>query len=156
MIFPTGRHHGQDVVLATLSATLWPTQGQSLYQNAIGDTALACFGQIPWSDRQGVRQARRRQSNNVNNDGNDSNGPQPGAQGLPPPPTPGGINDDNRSNPGVPGGGSSLVRRVVRSSPRLIRWPPASHIAWGGTGGGEPLPRGRQRCRRRRQRGSHW
>jgi hypothetical protein len=44
MIFPTGRHHGQDVVLATPSATLNTTQDQLLHQHAMGDTALACFG----------------------------------------------------------------------------------------------------------------
>ncbi len=76
MKFPTGRHHGQDVVLATPSATLRPTHGQFLRQHAMGDTALACFGRIPWIDRQGVRRAQQRQSNNVNDDGNggDSNG----------------------------------------------------------------------------------
>ncbi len=73
MIFRTGRHHGQDVVLATLSATLRLTQGQSLHQHAMGDTALACFGRIPWIDRQGVRGARLRQSDDVNDDGNNGN-----------------------------------------------------------------------------------
>ena len=57
MIFPTGQHHGQDVILATPPATLRPTQGQSLHQHAMGDTALACFGRIPWIDRQGVQGA---------------------------------------------------------------------------------------------------
>ena len=71
MIFLTGRHHGQDVVLATPSATLRPTQGQSLHQHVMGDTALACFGRIPWIDRQGVRRARRQQSDNVDDDGDD-------------------------------------------------------------------------------------
>ena len=76
MIFPTGQHPGQDVVLATPSATLRPTQGQSLNQHTMGDTALACFGRIPWIDRQGVQQAQRRQIGNVNDDGDngDSNG----------------------------------------------------------------------------------
>ena len=37
----------------------------------MGDTALACFGRIPWIGRQGVRRARRRQSNDVDNDGGD-------------------------------------------------------------------------------------
>jgi hypothetical protein len=69
MIFLTGRHHGQDVVLATPSATLRPTQGQSLHQHVMGDTALACFGRISWIDRQGVQRARRRQSNDVDDDG---------------------------------------------------------------------------------------
>ncbi len=72
MIFLTGQHHEQDVVLATPSSTLQPTQGQSLHQHVMGDTALACFGQIPWIDRQGVRQARRRQSDDVDDDGDDS------------------------------------------------------------------------------------
>ncbi len=42
----------------------------------MGDTTLACFGQIPWIDRQGVRRAQQQQSNNVDNDGNngDSDG----------------------------------------------------------------------------------
>ena len=57
MIFLTGQHHGQDVILATPSATLRPTQGQSLHQHVMGDTALACFGRIPWIDRQRVQQA---------------------------------------------------------------------------------------------------
>jgi hypothetical protein len=76
MIFLTGQHHGQDVVLATPSATLRPTKGQSLHQHAMGDTALACFGQIPWIDHQGVQQARRQKSDDVDDDGNDgdSNG----------------------------------------------------------------------------------
>ena len=73
MLFPTGQHHGQDVVLATPSATLRPTQGQSLHQHAMGNTALACFGRIPWIDRQAVRQAQRQQSNDVNNDSNGGN-----------------------------------------------------------------------------------
>ncbi len=68
MIFPTGRHHGQDVVLAMPSATLRLTEGQSLHQHAVGDTALACFGRIPWIDRQGKCRARHRQSNDVNDD----------------------------------------------------------------------------------------
>jgi hypothetical protein len=73
MIFLTGRHHGQDVVLAMPSATLRSTQGQLLHQHAIGDTALACFGQIPWIDRQGVRRAQQRQSNDVADDGDNGN-----------------------------------------------------------------------------------
>jgi len=52
-------------------ATLRPTQGQSLHQHAMGDTALAFFGRIPWIDRQGVWRAWRRQSNDVNDDGDD-------------------------------------------------------------------------------------
>ncbi len=136
MIFPTGRHHGQDVVLATPSATLRPTQGLSLHQHAMGDTALACFGRIPWIDRQGVRRARQQQSNNADDDGNDGEGPQPAARGSPPPPTPGGVNDNNHGNLGVPGGRSSFVRRAARSSPRLVRM--ASRLTrhvergWGG------------------------
>ena len=57
-------------------AALRPTQEQALYQYAMGDTALACFGQIPWIHHLGVRQARQRQSNDVLNDGDDgdSNG----------------------------------------------------------------------------------
>ena len=76
MIFLTGRHHGQYVVLATPSATLRPTQGQSLHQHAMGDTPLACFSRIPWIDRQGVRRARRQPSVDVDGDGDngDSNG----------------------------------------------------------------------------------
>ncbi len=54
-------------------ATLWPTQGQSLHQHAVGDTALACFGRIPWIDRQGVRWSWRRQSNDVDDDSDDGN-----------------------------------------------------------------------------------
>ncbi len=104
MIFLTGQHHGQDVVLATPSATLLPTQGQSLHQHAMGDTALACFGRIPWIDHQGVRQAQRQQSDNVNDDSDNGDGPQPAAQGSPPPPTHGGIDDNDRGNLGVPGG----------------------------------------------------
>ena len=79
MIFPTGRHHGQDVLLSTLLTTLRPTQGQLLHQHAMDDTALACFGRIPWIDRQGVRQARRRQSNDVDDDGDDGNSDGSGA-----------------------------------------------------------------------------
>ncbi len=71
MIFLTGQHHGQDVILATPSATLWPTQGQSLHQHAMGDTTLSCLGWIPWIDRQGVRQARRPQSDDVDNNNKD-------------------------------------------------------------------------------------
>ncbi len=37
----------------------------------MGDTVLACFGRIPWTDRQGVRRARRRQSDDVDDDGDD-------------------------------------------------------------------------------------
>jgi hypothetical protein len=73
MIFPTGQHHGQDVVPATPLATLRPTQGQLLYQHAMGDTALACFGQIPWIVCPGVQRAQRRQSNCIGNNGNDGN-----------------------------------------------------------------------------------
>jgi hypothetical protein len=51
----------------------------------MGDTALACFGQIPWIDHQGVRRARQQQSDNVDDDGDDGNGPQQAARGLPPP-----------------------------------------------------------------------
>ncbi len=54
-------------------ATLRPTQGQSLRQHAMGDTALACFGWIPWIDCQGVQRARQRQSDDVNDDGNKGN-----------------------------------------------------------------------------------
>ena len=73
MIFPTGWHHGQDVILATLLATLWPTQGQALHQHAMGNTALACFDQISWIDCQGVQQAWWWQSNVVNGDSNNGN-----------------------------------------------------------------------------------
>ncbi len=73
MIFPTGRHHGQDVVLAMPLATLRPTQGQLLHQHAMGDTALACLDRITWIDRQGVRQACLRQSVDVDDDGDDGN-----------------------------------------------------------------------------------
>ena len=59
MIFPTGRHLWQDVVLATPLATLRQIQGEALHPHAMGDTALACFGQIPWIDSQGAWQARR-------------------------------------------------------------------------------------------------
>ena len=47
-----------------------------LHQNAMGDTPLACFGQIPWFDHQGVQQAWRQQSTDVDNnsDDGDSNG----------------------------------------------------------------------------------
>jgi hypothetical protein len=100
MIFPTGRHHGQDVVLATPSATLLSTQGQPLHQHAMGDTALACFGRIPWIDCQGVRLARRRQSNNVDNDGNDSNSDGSNADDKD------GSNDGNIDKDGVDGNGS--------------------------------------------------
>ena len=55
------------------SVTLRPTQGQSLHHNAMGDTALACFGRIPWIDCQGVQQAGRGQSDNVNDDGGNGN-----------------------------------------------------------------------------------
>jgi hypothetical protein len=48
-------------------------------------------------------------SDNVDNDGNNSNGPQPVAWGLPPPPTTSSVDNNDRSDPGVPGGGSSLV-----------------------------------------------
>ena len=54
MIFLTGQHHGHDVVLATLLATLRPTQWKALHQHAMGNTTLACFGPIPWIDHQGV------------------------------------------------------------------------------------------------------
>jgi hypothetical protein len=57
MIFPTGQHHCQDVVLAMPSATLRQIQGEALHPHAMGDTALACFSQIPWIDSQGARQA---------------------------------------------------------------------------------------------------
>jgi hypothetical protein len=139
MIFLTGRHHGQDVVLATLLATLWPTQGQSLHQHAMGDTVLACFGRIPWIDHQGVQQARQRQSDNFDNDGNNRDRPQPAVRGLPPPPTLGGVNNDDRGNPRVPGG-DPLLSDAQRGCRRdSSGWPPASRVAWGGAaGGGSP------------------
>jgi hypothetical protein len=138
MIFLTGQHHGQDVLLATPLATLRPTQGQSLYQHAMGDTALACFGRIPWIGRQGVRRAGRRQSDNVDKDGNNGDGQQPAARGSLPPPTPSGVDDDNHGNSGVPGGDphSSDARRGCRRD--SSGWPPASRIAWGRAGGGSP------------------
>ncbi len=41
----------------------------------MGDTALACSGQIPWIDSQGrARQARRRQTTCRDNDANDNDG----------------------------------------------------------------------------------
>ncbi len=156
-VFPTGQHHGQDVVLAMPLATLRPTQGQSLHQHAMGDTALACFGRIPWIDRQGVRRAQQRQSDHVDDDGNNGNGLQPAARGLPLPPTPGSVDDNDRGNPGVLGGNppsSDAWRGRGRDS---SGWPPALRIAWRGAGGEEPLPHGRQRrCRCRRRRRSHW
>jgi len=60
VIFPTGRHLWQDVVLATPSATLRQIQGGALHPHAMSDTALACFGRTPWIDSQGARQALRR------------------------------------------------------------------------------------------------
>jgi hypothetical protein len=73
MIFRAGWHHGQYAVLATPFATLRPNQqGQVLHQHAMGDTPFACFGQIPWIGRQGVRHARWQQSNDVSNKGDDS------------------------------------------------------------------------------------
>ncbi len=39
----------------------------------MGDTALACFGRIPWIDCQGVRRARQRQSDDVDDDGDNGN-----------------------------------------------------------------------------------
>jgi hypothetical protein len=48
-------------------------------------------------------------SDNVDDDGDNGDGPQPAARGLPPPQMTGGVDDDDRGDPGVPGGGSSLV-----------------------------------------------
>ncbi len=94
MIFLTGQHHGQEVVLATPSATLRPTQGQSLHQHVVGDTALACFGRIPWIGRQGVRRAQQQQSDNGNDDGNDGDSDGSIANGRD------GSNDGNNNNKG--------------------------------------------------------
>jgi hypothetical protein len=73
MIFSAGWHHWQDVILVTPPATLRPIQGQALPPRAMGDTALACFGQIPTIDRQRAWQRRATTSDNVDNDGNSSN-----------------------------------------------------------------------------------
>ena len=62
MIFPTGQHQLQDVVLPTPSATLRQIQGEVLHPHDMDDTALACFGRIPWIDSQGAQQARRRRA----------------------------------------------------------------------------------------------
>ena len=61
MIFPTGQHQLQDVVLTTRSATLRQIQGEVLHPHDMDDTALACFGRIPWIDSQGAQQACQRQ-----------------------------------------------------------------------------------------------
>ena len=73
MTFPTGRHHWQDVILAMLSATLQPIQGQALPPHAMGDTALACFGQIPTIDRQRAWWQWATKSDDVDNDDDSSN-----------------------------------------------------------------------------------
>ena len=52
-------------------------------------------------------------SNNVDDDSNDGDRPQLAVRGLPLPPTTGSVDDNNRSNLGVPGGDppSSDARR---------------------------------------------
>jgi hypothetical protein len=46
-----------DVILAMPLAPLGQIQGEALHLHAMGNIALAGFGQIPWIDRQGAQQA---------------------------------------------------------------------------------------------------
>ena len=41
-------------------ATLQQIQGEALHPHAMGDTALACFGPIPWIDSLGVLMMKKR------------------------------------------------------------------------------------------------
>ena len=80
-------------------ANLRPTQRQSLHQHDMGDTTLACFGRMPWIDRQGVQQAQRLQSDNVDDDDNNGNSNGSNANNRD------GCNDGNNNEGDVDGDG---------------------------------------------------